>query len=476
MQINKINFQPAKQSFLAKTKKQKAELKYKNEHKTANLPLSAFKDYLIGIEGFKYQVRNNLKLFDDDYADIIQDTNTTTLDNNVKVSIDTKYDFVQPASILRFTPSKKLKSNLATMYVLKNMLNNHSLIVQNEEKTEDFSLDTNFYYDISGLSANLNCDHTILNEGVRNLVKVLQDPQLTQEKLDKAKNHEKEVLKDSYYSGYLRIDDFILNGNKDLTTEDLDKVTLQDVQNAYSEIMNNSSAHFASSMPKAAYNKCGESIKNELSKLPKMQLETNQKPQIITIPKENIVLKEKNTNNLKDVLYYVIQTDGSLKEDVILSLLAGLFRGLSDIREDELIEKRQYDGFITDCYVDGEGRNKYLEIYSEYTGGKNATDTPKDRQEKLKKASDNIYSLISELMNAPIEETKLNYIKDDIYSEKRKEYYSDGSRNEILLDTYSLGDNSLKTYYNTLQSITPLEIQAAAKKYFAEPHIEFLEE
>ena len=370
------------------------------------------------------------------------------LKNNLKVSIAKIpiYDDGVIEGKMLITP-KKMEVDPLKLRILARMMN---VAANNNFQDKNFviiySTETNIVAIFSSEKANtIQC--------FKNLTEFLKNPILKESTLKYAKDAEKEDLNDMKCGGQMA-EDYLLNKNRSTTIEDVDKIGLDDIKKLYSELFANSQADIAIC---AATNFSDEnSILNILSGIP---LFMPFEEQYFTRPTKPLVENKTFNGEIVDrpcySKYFILENDSKFKNELMGLILHDYY--IKIMQRDFSDKSTQFDAnYITD----------------ETTSIIRFDAWNKDYQGDLDEFKQNVNMGIEKLINEKMDESMLSKIKKDRKYRIIKDFTSGFTRMNKALSRYKDTDGSLKSQLEILDSITPQDVQAMAKRNLNNYYVE----
>jgi len=243
------------------------------------------------------------------------------------------------------------KINPATVELLQIM------IEEGTKDKSDFELEKELYKDGISLNVFAGTSHILVSgkfaandmqKAISTASEILQNPNFTQENFEYAKNklannlklQEKDVLDKLYKELF---PDQQIGKTKEDIIKGLETVTLEDVKNLYSHIMNSAQGHFVVSAPFSRKPDLKDIIFNEINKFQTVQkaqpyLLDNYKP----IEETKVLTDVYAKNQAKIVEAYTYKTNGNLKDKIAIKLMNNILGGGSSSRLfNDLREKQQ---------------------------------------------------------------------------------------------------------------------------------------
>lgn len=428
--------------------------------------LAAYNAYALPANSFKISsFKGNINKLD------LNNIEMYNLPNNVRLIVDTSPDIKQAEISFQLKPNKIISSKPFTTDILALMLDESSQNISKQQKDELHNKQGTFIFtNISGKTitsmVKLAPDKT--NTAPDLIKEFIFNPELSEEKFLKAK----QIIKDNYkhfsndpdYQREVELycDDRRKNG------QIIDNVTLQDVQNLYSQIINNSDGKVVVTTPKQTYdylkNNLIQSFSTGIPVLHKYQ-DTNDPNYTSSIPlaKTKILIKaQDNDNSIKIKQSYKIIHNGNINDVVSARLLSVILGESKDSRlNKDLKEKQNLANYVgTDCYEYTE--NKAICI---------SVTTNADAKDNIKKSIEGINNNINDLINKPVTNEELQNAKLTLKNYSSEALQNPLERNDFLSFNTPYGINYINEYIDTVDKITPDQLQKAAQMFLTQPSI-----
>jgi len=287
------------------------------------------------------------------------------------------------------------------------------------------------------------------------------------EKLIKAK----QTLKNTY-SIFLSDPDCLkeeeLSGNNiNEKLESIDNVSLQDIKNLYHQIISNSDGKVVVTIPKHSYSWAKSNLINVFSTgiphLKKYQeVENPNKTTFKPLNKTKIFTKASNDGQTKISQSFKIIHNGNINDVVAVRLLSVLLGENEESRlsKDLKAAKKLANEVYTDCYEYTENKSICFNIK-----------IPCDNYDSIKKCLEGVQSNINDLISTPVSDQELNKAKITLKKSFVNTLNDSASKNDILSYTNPYGVNYINEYIDTIDKITPTQIQKAAKLFLTQPSV-----
>lgn len=278
----------------------------------------------------------------------MDEVNEYKLPNNVKL-VTNNTQTRKSTYTLSFDTEKPIKiTNPAAPFVLNNILNKGSLFRDDDKFRSDNNKDDihlAFSFGDQHVCCYGDTDSSDVLKSLATAKEVLFAPRFTQETLDEVKKQIKDEILRSEKTPTEKLNAELYKGHLAGTTdkevlENLDKVTLDDLKNLYSQVMSNAKGAFTISAPLRQNPELMNGVLGEISTLPTVKdfspkLYEDFKPQ----DKSKVLTDTHNKNQADIVMAYKFKVNGNLKDSVTLELLNNILGGgpssrlFNDLRE-----------------------------------------------------------------------------------------------------------------------------------------------
>lgn len=361
--------------------------------------------------------------------------------NNLQLIVDAAPEITRTTFSLELKHYELPKDNIKTYVVLEKMLQNKMDESNVSRKNHLSNLEIQSNLDIFKVSVNSLPENTM--QSISFAKEIILNPKFTPNDLAKVKNEFK--------------------GSND----NIDEVQLSDVTNLYNKLVSNSQGKAVLTIPQSVFNNNQANIISSINKdIPVLQAK-----------QEKVAKSEVNFNNLGKTNVSIERSYGDnttiyqgfkfnntdqikVEDTVTLSLLSQILGDGNNSRLYKDIRENQNLVYNVTSHFGKKDRNSYFEVLTE---APITTSNSADLQKILTSYKNNINKLI----NSPVSEEELNQAKMLLkgkYMSKFEE--SSSSRNELMLQ-YSLEE--IKNLFNTIDKITPQDIQKIANKYLNSP-------
>ncbi len=445
MNITKANFNNVFKniSFKQKQKSNKINLSQQALPCKQDVSSEFFKQYLIGVENWQNKTSKAAPVnFENDFNNL----ETINLKNNLQVVFDPCPDNDTTSMEFELYPEKDYNPNSAVAILLANILNQDLELINQPGSSNDYE---NMRVVIEPskkvfISLYSKPEHTLEKSG--KLLNTIFNLNISQEKLDNAKSKIIENLSE-YPQDRVQS---LLNGYESYKKEDIERVSLSDIEGFYNELKANSMGKCVVSLPSTTY-------KDEKEKIINLFENTipNLKPynyanikDTIVIPDKPITIEHGKSQNIER--YYAIKDNNTLKNAVTYKIIEKALNNALAKSANEY----QHIG----CTRSGSDFSKYYVLYAK--GNPSSEETI-----KLMDAA------IKELTDKQLTPYDFEKAKTQTKSERINENNGSSSRARILTETYDDGDCSIKNFVATLNAITANDVWQKAQKYFSTPPI-----
>lgn len=240
-----------------------------------------------------------------------------TLSNNINVNINASENNLNTTMILHLIPNETLNVETLPVEMLSYMLDSET------DKYNTQSSEINIGHSYNRLRVILKNEREDADKLFENLIKAIYAPNLTQEKLNSAKENIKAQIASHSSSPELRATDYLYYGNKAINFNNVEQITLNDIQKLHKDMLANSQLQVAITIPKKEYETKKNTILSSLAKLPKMQIRNkNTASKEMKLIEEDIIIQNNTPSGLIQFSYvYMTQNNGNLKEQAAERLL-----------------------------------------------------------------------------------------------------------------------------------------------------------
>ena len=339
-----------------------------------------------------------------------------------------------------------IQTKPATALVLQKLLNEGTISKnQNDFDTElaQDGIKKGFFSTEKAITCSLNCDVDTLNKGFDSLKEVIGSPRFTQEELNLAKERIRDSILTSEKSVYDKLDAELFKGLPDGYTKEeilksLDDLTLDDVKNLYTQLLQNGKGMISVSAPFNRMPQLENKVFSKIMTLPTVKaFEPSKLPETFKPTEETKVLTDTNFRNQADIVEaFKFKTNGNLKDDIALELMNTILGGTSSSRLfTDLREKEKLAYHVkSNC-----GLNDDIGIISLKIGTTTENkETGEQSFDNVKKSIDGFNRHINRIKTEKVSEEELNNAKLHFKNIILNDNHSYRGKNVNLI----LGENS----------------------------------
>ena len=375
-----------------------------------------------------------------------KDIETSVLKNNVLLNIDKNSPEDLIALRMLIKPIQEQNANPAVKMLYKKMLQNLDSIDSNSDNFATFYSENGKTIEIS-----INWDKkdfsSILNKSIKDFIGLNID--------EKTLEQEKELALQDLDLNQDNSAHNALYGIKNCSKEDIKNVSIADIKKFHNELLSNSAALCAISIPKGTDETTIVQIKDDIgNQIP------NQKPfnddilskSLLPIEKEEVFYLEPNPESGKLISKtFNFQNGFSLKDKVISDLIGAAL-------EEIIYENYSQSAKSLICSHNTDFLNKHFVTY--IMADKNAQIN-----------EDMINSAIKSITEKPLDDKLFEKIKQRVLESRKENLKTSISRAELLeyKPTQSVTKNN--EFSTILNSITSKELQQKAQMYLKTPSI-----
>ncbi len=392
-----------------------------------------------------------------------------TLPNNMEV-LYTADNVPTGTYIMTFNDNQKQNFKPGTDLILSKMITEGSLLRKREDfydiaRTSNIDIDFLFIPGNVSVGAKFPIENT--GTAIELAKEVLQNPNLTPESFEKAKANIKERLQRAPKSAQHKLQkELFPNDVKGYNVHDIlqniDKVTLDDVKALYKSNITNSQAKIAMTAPQEH----AQPMMASLSALPVFKkFETDLKKSFEPIAQNKLVFDTEHRNQAEIVQAFKFQTNKNVKDQITFDLLNTILGGTTNSRLfNDLREKQKLAYRVrSNISYTGDTGIMHLLIYT-------TTDNPDegDKRDNVNKSLAGFKKHIDIMKSTPCSAEELDIAKKTLKNRILNGVESsDGKLVAISASKDSpYGLNSANIELDTIDSITPADIQAAANYIF----------
>ena len=371
---------------------------------------------------------------------------TTTLKNNVLLNVDKNSPQNKIALKMSFIPTQEQNVNPAVKFLHKKMLDNIG-----HYETNDDNYATFYSANAKAMEISINWNKKDLPTMLEKFMQDFRTLKFSEKELELEKEF---ILNDFNHQQY---DEAFnrLYGTKKFTKEDIKAITCDDIKKFHNDLLSNSAAFCAISLPKDTDETTIKQIKDIIeNQIP------NQKPfsddilskTIPPIEKDEVFYLEPNPEFGKLISKtFNFQNGFTLKDKATSDLIGAAL--------EEIIYSNYLQGAKSlICSHDTDFLNKHFKTY-----------IMADKNAKINE--DMINSAIKSITEKPLDDKSFEKIKQRVLKSRKENLKTSISRAELLTykPTQDLSKNN--DYSSVLDSITPKELQQKAQMYLKTPSI-----
>ena len=249
--------------------------------------------------------------------------------------------------------------------------------------------------------------------------------------------------------------------------ENIDNVTLQDVENLHKEIISNSMGTATITLPNETFQKSKEQIFNSLTQIQRMQeYKPAEEKALKYLDKNQIFIKVKDTKQTKIKEQFQTRESGNVKDHAAIILLDIILGGNIKSRLALDLREKQQISYVAYCeYTNIGHKNGVLSLYTE-TNTENS-----NKAENLQKSLKSFHNNINDLINKAVSEEELDIAKLHYKNAILVAMESSEKKNDLL-------QNAADFYYRVeyisellkaIEEIKPEHVQRAAKLFLDKP-------
>lgn len=372
----------------------------------------------------------------------------TKLKNNISLLVDTNSPN-KPAGVITLHTLDKKGINPSVYEVLSKMLfRESSKIGENNNTATSF-----IKYNGNVLQCELDTSEANFFDTLNSSVNIILRPDLSQDNFNKAKN---DLLNDSKSDDASQKAMEVFCPRNYSSTDELSKVTLDDVKKAHETILKNSQMTVALSLPGGFYQQNKDKIVQTFEQsFLQMKEQTDSAEQIKNIHPidKDYRFEDKSDDRAAIERFYVIDSEPTYKDSVKTSVLTALIEG----RIKSTLPQAQACEILVDSSAFESG--SYIDIYLNSEGKKYAAS---DMEKYLNNSVETFFK-------TPISKEELNEAKKQT-AEKFAQLYKISSYRAIsLLQNYSDGTISIAKDKQILNEITLDEMNKFAIQHLLKP-------
>ena len=405
------------------------------------------------------------------------DTSNTkeyNLDNNLQVIFDPAPGISLTSATLKIKPGKIKKHKPGTFKVLEFLLNGGPKILNN---SIDLGIQANNQY----IYLKMDCLPEKTLDSLKEIKKGIFNIPFTKSNFEDAKKSLKDVIKNDFKSSmdlvydYLYSDYFHYNPSDSDILKNIENISLKDVKDLYNEFILNSKLSLVLTLPEEYGKKHQKELINYLEKnFPKTRKFNNfnnqNNPTLSNLKKKNIIATQSIPGEETVHIGKIFKIDEplSLKEDAsfeVLGMILGFginSRLMQDFREKQRLSYHLGSWYLTDHLNRKEFR---IELNTQTADSLNK----KTNKDNLRKAFESIDKNLKALASITPQKSEIESSKKLAKNILLKKTETSRIRNYNLgngLNT-EYGINYLNKKLQSIDEVTPEDIQKAAKKLLA---------
>lgn len=395
-------------------------------------------------------------------------------DTNLQLVVDTSPAIAKTSFRLDLVSNEIANAKLGTLELLAHMMIDN---FDNYKSEYPFISDPNLKYRYNELSLLTTCPPEYSKEMIKAVKDNLLKPSLTQQSLDNNKKLLKGHYKIEYdetarkiheqrYSNFNYTDNFTYNLSPEEYSKVIDNITLDDVINLHKQLIANSQGKAILVLPKETFEnqkkEIFESIDSGMPQLkPKQNINITDKLSVPNIEKTKIITHIVDNSDASIQQDFQIFQKGNIKENLEVELLEIILGEQRDSRLESEIRHKQGLSYTTGATYNSDRQFGYLSLISNLPLDKN-------NAQNLPKVLDTFRKNTNELSNSLISEEELERAKTLFKSNVIQNLEYASGRNDLI---YEYGIDGAKNLFETIDKITPNDIQASSKKFLDKPSI-----
>jgi zinc protease len=400
---------------------------------------------------------------------------TYNLRNNINVDyhqVDSPFSYmtmsIKNNSTKSYKPGADLLlseiMNMGTAYMTKDEFNEKAL----QESTDVYFIARN-----SEISISTKTDRNDVNPGIDLAKQVLLAPRFTQENFDRAKAQ----LKLNYESITKSPDDLareaLYPNNPKFTSynksmKNIDNITLDEVKEMYSDMMEHGSVKVTVSSSEKAKPKTLSRLQNIPLKFKKYEYSFNPDRSQISEPK--VITQAEDRNQAAIVKMYKAKTSGNIKDSATLMVMNKVLSDGKDGLFNDLREKQKLAYTVKSRYLT-DNQDGFIQLSIKTT----TDDTSNNIQQhdNVQKSLEGFDKHVKRLVKEKVSESDLNDAKLGILSQIVFDTESAGGKHMQIVsnsDSY-YGTGYTKALATAIEKVSAEDIQKAAKIKFTKPAV-----
>lgn len=397
----------------------------------------------------------------------LDDIQVSSLPNNVKLIIASSPEIKQSEISFRLKPNTLIQAKPESTKLLSLMLNESSKVGNDTAKQGIIN-----FTDVVGktIITRVKCDSNNTALASDLLKKTLFNPEFSEEKLANAK----QLLKNSHDFALKDAGsqmEMSLSGNEfDKDKKTIDEVSLQDIQDLYKKIIDNSEGKVVVTVPKQNYSNLKNGISQSFSNgIPKLMNSseisdpntTSSKP----LNKTKIFIQSNDKDNSAKISQsFKIVHNGNINDIVSVRLLSVLLGEYNNSRLSKNLKDvtTGVNNAYTDCYEYTENKNIRLNV--SIPSNDNLL-----RKFDIKNCLEGFKNSVNSLVDSPVSTEELQSAKLILKKSLLKDLSDSSQKNDFLQLNSAYGTNYINSYINAIDTISPADLQKAAQEYLTKP-------
>ena len=411
--------------------------------------------------------------------------NTVTLSNNIESTIIQGNPYAKSCIILDFDTDELNKTSLSSIQVLNKMLergsglrgaDNYNSILNSKNISIASAVDNNGIFLLS------ECNSENLPDTMLLLKEKLKYPNFTQEEFERAKSIIKENIKTEKISAYNKLNQLLhpelkKYEDKEIRLEELDKLTLNEVNNLYSKILSTAQVQAVMNAPVDINPNLSNMFNYELSAdmpiFKPFSQDKNQNYNIFEENKEETVIAVSREQSQAEIIQGYKFKESKNAEDIAKIELLNLILGAGGMSSRLFLDLRENQKL---AYSVGSNlsREKDTQVLCLRIG--TTTDSPDPKEgspENIKKALDGFKRNVELLKTQNVTDKELENAKT-IYKTRILDFFETNMSKTIVMENANLscyGKNYYEKLFEAVDKITPDDIRAAANYVFKNPPV-----
>lgn len=395
-------------------------------------------------------------------------------DTNLQLVVDTSPAIAQTSFRLDFVSNEIANAKLGASRVLAFMLVDN---FDNYKSKYPYISEPELKLKANELGLITTCPPEYTLETIKLIKENLLNPNLTSKSLDETKKLLKDYYKKNYkketqqvhneeYSNYNYVDNILNNLSPDEYSKAIDDINLDDVVNLHKQLITNSQGKAILVLPKEVFGVQKKEIfeligSNMLTLKPKERINIANKIPVPNIGKTKIITQVIDNSDAAVEQAFQIAQKMDVKENMESELLRTILGEQRNSRLESEIRHNQGISYATGALLESDGRLGYLSLISHLPLDKN-------NASNLQKVLIIFKKNIDDLTNNPISNQELEMAKTNFKSNVINNLEYSGARNDLI---YEYGIDGTRKLFETLDSITPNDIQNLAQKVLTKPSI-----